>query len=99
LKTAFPSRKLNKKYKGTQITKIKLNKFEQDIENNILEYKTVSIAKNKNIKNLIEKSNVKEKINLSINTQDLKLLKIRAEHQGISYKTLVSSIIHRFVTE
>ena len=79
--------------------KIKLNKLEQNIENDILEYKTVSSAKKNKVKNIIKKANEKKNINLRVNGQDLELLKIRAEHEGIPYQTLLSSVIHKFVTE
>ena len=79
--------------------KIKLNKLEQNIENDILEYKTVSSAKKNKVKNIIKKANEKKNISLRVNGQDLELLKIRAEHEGIPYQTLLSSVIHKFVTE
>ena len=79
--------------------KTKLDKFEQKIEENILEYKTVSVAKKKRINNIIKKANEKKNISLRVNSQDLDLLRLRAEHEGIPYQTLLSSIIHKFVTE
>jgi len=53
---------------------IKLDDFEQDIENN---------SKN---------------INIRINNYDLELVKKRAEEEGIPYQTLVSSIIHKYIS-
>jgi len=79
--------------------KEKLNKFEQEIEDTILKYKTVSTTKKKRIKNIIKKANEKKNISLRVNSQDLDLLRVRAEHEGIPYQTLLSSIIHKFVTE
>lgn len=79
--------------------KTKLDKFEHKIEENILEYKTVSSAKKTRIKNIVKKANEKKNISLRVNNQDLNLLKIRAEYEGIPYQTLLSSIIHKFVTE
>lgn len=79
--------------------KTKLNTVEHKIEDNILEYKTVSAAKKKRIQDIIKKANEKKNISLRVNNQDLDLLKIRAEHEGIPYQTLLSSLIHKFVTE
>ena len=79
--------------------KEKLNKFEQEMEDTILKYKTVSTTKKKRIKNIIKKANEKKNISLRVNSQDLDLLRVRAEHEGIPYQTLLSSIIHKFVTE
>lgn len=77
----------------------KLDKFEQGVEDTILEYKTVSAGKKKKIQNILKKTNEKKNISLRVNGQDLNLLKIRAEHEGIPYQTLLSSLIHKFVTK
>ena len=79
--------------------KTKLDKSERGIEDTILEYKTVSTTKKKRIQNIIKKANEKKNISLRVNSQDLDLLKIRAEKEGIPYQTLLSSVIHKFVTE
>ncbi len=34
-----------------------------------------------------------------MNSQDLEQLKLKAEHEGIPYQTLISSILHKFVTD
>ena len=77
----------------------KLDKFEQDIEDYILEYKTVPATKKKKIQDITQKANQKENISLQINKQDLHLLKIRAEREGIPFQTFLVSIIHKFATE
>ena len=79
--------------------KTKLDKLEQGVEDTILEYKTVSAGKKKRIQNIIKKANEKKNISLRVNSQDLELLKIRAEREGIPYQTLLSSIIHKFVSD
>jgi predicted DNA binding CopG/RHH family protein len=79
--------------------KTKLDKLEQGVEDTILEYKTVSAGKKKRIQNIIKKANEKKNISLRVNSQDLDLLKIRAEQEGIPYQTLLSSIIHKFVSD
>ena len=81
------------------MNKIKLDKYEQSIEENILGYKTVSDKKKSRIKNIVKKANEKKNISLRVNRHDLDLLKLRAEHEGIPYQTLLSSLIHKFVTE
>ena len=73
--------------------------LEQGVEDTILEYKTVSAGKKKRIQNIIKKANEKKNISLRVNSQDLELLKIRAEREGIPYQTLLSSIIHKFVSD
>ncbi len=78
---------------------MKLDKFEQEIENNILEYKSVSEKKQKRIETIIEKAKERKSINLRVNSLDLELLKRKAEQEGIPYQTLISSILHKFVTD
>ena len=78
---------------------VKLSKYEQNIEDSISEYNSVSSKKRKKIENIIKKAVEKKNISLRVNNQDLNLLKVRAEREGIPYQTLISSILHKFVTE
>ncbi|MCK4295145.1 MAG: hypothetical protein KAX28_00640 [Candidatus Marinimicrobia bacterium] len=78
---------------------VKLSKYEQSIEDSISEYNSVSSKKRKRIENIIKKAVEKKTISLRVNNQDLNILKLRAEREGIPYQTLISSILHKFVTE
>jgi len=78
---------------------LKLDKPEQEVEKEILEYKSISGKKRVRIDNLIEKTREKKSVNLRLNSLDLDLLKRRAEQEGIPYQTLISSILHKFVTD
>ncbi|MCK4448588.1 MAG: hypothetical protein KAW56_16090 [Candidatus Marinimicrobia bacterium] len=78
---------------------VKLSKYEQHIEDSISEYNSVSSKKRKRIENIIKKAVEKKNISLRVNNQDLNILKLRAEREGIPYQTLISSILHKFVTE
>ena len=78
---------------------VKLSKYEQSIEDSISEYNSVSSKKRKRIENIIKKAVEKKNISLRVNNQDLNILKLRAEREGIPYQTLISSILHKFVTE
>ncbi len=78
---------------------VKLSKYEQNIEDSISEYNSVSSKKRKKIENIIKEAVEKKNISLRVNNQDLNLLKVRAEREGIPYQTLISSILHKFVTE
>lgn len=79
--------------------KIKLNKFEKEIEKNILSYKPISSEERTKIEKIIKRANEKKNISLRVNSQDLELLKLRAEKEGIPYQTFISSILHKFITE
>ena len=78
---------------------VKLDNYEKDIEKDILKYKKVSSSKITKIERIIQKANEKKNISLRLNTQDLDQLKLKAEKEGIPYQTLISSIIHKFVTD
>ncbi|MFH1855844.1 MAG: antitoxin [Candidatus Omnitrophota bacterium] len=79
--------------------KMKLSKFESAIEKDILKYKPASSKEREEIENIIKKVNEKKNISLRVNGQDLDLLKLRAEKEGILYQTFISSVLHKFVTD
>ena len=78
---------------------MKLDKFEKEIEDNISEYKSISDKKRKRINRIVKKAKEKKNVSLRVNSQDLDMLKKRAEQEGIPYQTLISSILHKFVTD
>lgn len=78
---------------------VKLDDYEKGTENNILKYKKPSSAKTEKIEKIIKKANEKKNISLRVNKQDLDQLKLRAEREGIPYQTLISSIIHKFISD
>ncbi|MCK4249609.1 MAG: antitoxin [Candidatus Omnitrophica bacterium] len=79
--------------------KIILSKDEKKIEENILRYKPISPKYQKKIENIIKNANEKKNISLRVKSQDLSLIKIHAQEEGIPYQTFISSILHKFVTE
>ena len=80
------------------IDKIKLDNYEKKIERNISNYKKASPQKISKIEGIIRTTNEKRNISLRVNRYDLGQLKIKAEKEGIPYQTLISSIIHKFIT-
>ncbi len=78
---------------------VKLDEYEKDIEENILKYKRASKSKVAKIEQIIKKSGEKRNISLRVNSQDLDQLKLKAEKEGVPYQTLISSILHKFVTD
>ncbi len=77
----------------------KLDDYEKEIEKDISKYKKVSAPKIEKIEKVIKKANEKKNISLRVNSHDLDQLKFKAEKEGIPYQTLISSILHKFVTE
>ncbi len=79
--------------------KTKLDKFEKEIEENISQFAPVSNDKKAFIENIIDKANVKKSISLRLKSNDLEQLKRRADSEGLPYQTLLSSIVHKYVTD
>jgi predicted DNA binding CopG/RHH family protein len=79
--------------------KSKLNNYEKEIEKSISQFSPVADQKKALIENIIDKANVKKSISLRLKANDLELLKHRADSEGLPYQTLLSSIVHKFVTD
>ena len=77
----------------------KLDKYENEIERNINQFKPVTGKKKALIENIIDIANEKKSISLRIKRNDLEQLKRRADAEGLPYQTLLSSIVHKFVTD
>ena len=77
----------------------KLDTYENEIERNINQFKPVAGKKKALIENIIDIANEKKSISLRIKSNDLEQLKRRADAEGLPYQTLLSSIVHKFVTD
>ena len=77
----------------------KLDKYEQAIEDDISNFKSVSNSKKSLIDGIIDKANEKKSISLRLKANDLEMLKRRADFEGLPYQTLLSSIVHKFVSD
>lgn len=77
----------------------KLDKYEQEIENNVSQYKPARAQKKSQVEAIIDKANEKKSISLRLKTNDLEQLKRKADIEGLPYQTLLSSIVHKFVTD
>ncbi len=79
--------------------KQKLDNYEKNIEKNISQFSSVSDPKRELIEGIIDKANAKKSISLRLKVNDLELLKQRADSEGLPYQTLLSSIVHKFVSD
>jgi len=79
--------------------KIRLDKYELSIENEILDFEPLSQEEKNKIEKIIDKENEKKSISLRLKKYDLEKLKERAHQEGIPYQTLLSSLIHKFITD
>ena len=78
---------------------IKLDEYEKKIENEILNFVSLSSEEKSKIENIIDKENEKKSISLRLRKYDLEKLKERARKEGIPYQTLLSSLVHKFITD
>ncbi len=76
-----------------------LDDYEKEIEKNISQFKPADSGKIKLIGGIIDKANEKKSISLRLKNNDLELLKVRADSEGLPYQTLLSSIVHKYVSD
>ena len=77
--------------------KITLTKNEKEVENALLQGEYININKNefKQIAEAIASRKKDSVLNIRINSDDLKLLKKKANQFGIRYQTFISELLHR----
>ncbi len=77
--------------------RIKLTRYEKDIENRLLrgEYVPVSKEKFNEIAAMLAARRKDTVLNIRVNSQDLKQIKEKAQKLGIRYQTFISEILHR----
>lgn len=102
LKTVIPSRKATKKYLEVKIMSNNLNKEEQEILESYENDEWVSVSTPTLIEKykLMANSTFKKdkRVNIRMTEMDLELLQERALIEGLPYQTLMSSVLHKFVT-
>ena len=76
-----------------------LDKFESGIEKSSSGYRPASEKKLKRIETILEKSRKTKNINIRISEYDLEKLREKSAKEGIPYQTLVSSILHKYVSD
>ena len=77
--------------------KIKLTKSEKMIEKALLAGEYVDVPRDEMMK-LADAINARKKdavLNIRVNSQDLKLIKAKAERLGVKYQSFVSEILHK----
>jgi predicted DNA binding CopG/RHH family protein len=79
--------------------KIKLDPFEKEIESHIDEFVPITGEKRRSIEAILERSRKTKNINIRISEPDLTSLKKKAEEEGVPYQTLISSVLHKYITD
>jgi predicted DNA binding CopG/RHH family protein len=78
--------------------KDKLDKFEQSIEDNAEKFVPLSDAEKNEVETIINAANKSKNINIRISSYDIEKVKQRSLEEGIPYQTLISSVIHKYIT-
>ena len=79
--------------------KAKLDSFEKEIENNAENYRGISKGKMSKITSIIDEARKTKNINIRISEYDLEKLREKSAAEGLPYQTLLSSIIHKYVSD
>lgn len=77
--------------------KINLSREEKEIENALLRGEYIDISENefKEIAAAVASRKKDSVLNIRINSEDLKLIKKKANNFGIKYQTFISELLHR----
>jgi predicted DNA binding CopG/RHH family protein len=81
---------MNNKYKLTEEEK----KIEDELEN----YKAVKGKNRERIEKIIANAKKNKAISLRMTNFDLEKIKEKAEEEGIPYQTLITNILHKYIT-
>jgi len=79
--------------------KAKLDSFERQIERSAESYHPVSPQERRRIESLITRVRKSRSVNIRIAESVLEELKRRSQREGLPYQTLISSILHKYVTD
>jgi predicted DNA binding CopG/RHH family protein len=79
--------------------KTKLDKHEREIERSADSYRSISKKERANIDVMLDKIRKTRNVNIRISEAVLEQLKRRSQEEGIPYQTLISSILHKYVTD
>ena len=78
---------------------IMLDPAERAIERSMDEYVPASARERKALDAILERARKTKNIKIRITEGDLARLKKRAEEEGVPYQTLVSSVLHRYLSD
>jgi len=78
--------------------KVALDKFEQSIEDNAERFIPLSDTEKEEVESIINAANKTKNINIRISAYDIEKVKQRSAEEGIPYQTLISSVIHKYIT-
>ena len=77
----------------------RLDSFERQIEKSAQSYRPLSKQKRRKVESLIARVRKGRSVNIRIAEHVLVELKRRSQREGLPYQTLISSILHKYVTD
>lgn len=80
------------------IRNIKLDEFEKSIEKNAHAWAPANPKTISKVNAIIDNARKTRNINIRISENDLVHLKERSTKEGLPYQTLISSVLHKYVT-
>ena len=79
--------------------KIKLDAYEQSIEDMAEKLVPVSAATKARFNKIVERARKSRSISLRFSSFDLERVKLKASESGLPYQTLITMVMHKFVTD
>ena len=77
----------------------KLDKAERMIEKSVASFRPMPGKKLRKVEGILARARKNRNINIRLSQETLAALKRRSEGEGIPYQTLISSVLHKFVTD
>ena len=77
----------------------KLDSFERQIEKSADSYRPVTKKERRKIETVLAKIRKSRSVNIRIAENVLEEIKRRSQREGLPYQTLISSILHKYVTD
>ena len=79
--------------------KTKLDKYEREIERSANAYHPILKKERNKIEGILDRIRKTRNVNIRLSESVLEQLKQRSREEGIPYQTLISSVLHKFVTD
>jgi len=79
--------------------RVKLDSFERQIEKSADSYRPVTKKERRKIETVLAKIRKSRSVNIRIAENVLEEIKRRSQREGLPYQTLISSILHKYVTD
>jgi predicted DNA binding CopG/RHH family protein len=79
--------------------KTKLDSFERQIENAANSFRPLSKKKRRKVEAILARVRKSRTVNIRIAESVLEEIKRRSQKEGLPYQTLISSVLHKYVTD